>query len=86
MTQLENTWNLMSKIDEFPEGKRKEKILEFIKRKEAFLSQTTLPKNKAGSFTHILYRGNLQDMVENFYNDDSIVWNLLDDYLKGKEI
>jgi hypothetical protein len=58
MTQLEYTWNLMSKIDEFPEGKRKEKILEFIKRKEAIL-----PKSSVGSFVHILYRGNLQDMV-----------------------
>jgi hypothetical protein len=81
MAQLEFTWNLMAKIDEFPEGKRKEKILKFIKRKKA-----TLPKSSIGSFVHILYRGNLQDMVENFYNDDSIVWNLLDDYLKRKEI
>ena len=81
MTVLENTWNLISKIEKLPEGKRKEKILKFIKKKESFL-----PKNSIGSFVHLLYRGNLQTMVENFKDDTHIIWNLLDDYLEGKEI
>jgi len=82
MTVLENTWNLISKIEKLPEGKRKEKILKFIKKKESLF----LPKNSTGSFVHLLYRESLQTMVENFKNDTHIIWNLLDDYLEGKEI
>lgn len=78
---LESSWTLIEKINNFPEGKRKEKILAFIEKKKS-----VLPNDTRGSFTSLLYRGNLQNMVENFRDDSHIIWNLLDDYLEGNEI
>jgi hypothetical protein len=79
MGYLEPTWVLKDKIEKLPESKRKEKIQKFIKKQNV--------KSKGpGDFTALIHRGNLQIMMDNFKNDDHLVWNSLDNYLEEKEI
>lgn len=75
---LEPTWVLKDKIEKLPESERKEKIQKFIEKQNV----RSKGIRDCGAMIH---RGNLQTMVDNFENDDHLVWHLLDDYLEGKE-
>lgn len=74
---LEPTWVLKDKIEKLPESERKEKIQKFIEKRN--ISCKGLRDSEA-----MIHRGNLQTMVDNFENDNHLIWISLDYYLEGE--